>query len=29
MEFIEAISEGLKRILFVRGTGTEVVTIYS
>uniref|UniRef100_A0A0R3RXN2 SLC12 domain-containing protein n=1 Tax=Elaeophora elaphi TaxID=1147741 RepID=A0A0R3RXN2_9BILA len=29
MEFIEALTEGLQRILLVRGTGTEVVTIYS
>ncbi|KAI6229424.1 Amino acid permease-associated region domain containing protein [Aphelenchoides besseyi] len=29
MEFIEALTEGLDRVLLVRGTGTEVVTIYS
>ncbi|CAJ0601996.1 unnamed protein product [Cylicocyclus nassatus] len=29
MEFIEALTEGLKRVLLVRGTGAEVVTIYS
>ncbi|CEF61443.1 K-Cl co-transporter family and Amino acid permease/ SLC12A domain-containing protein [Strongyloides ratti] len=29
MEFIEALTEGLDRILLVRGSGTEVITIYS
>jgi len=29
MEFIEALTEGIPRILLVRGTGTEVITIYS
>ncbi|CAD5228337.1 unnamed protein product [Bursaphelenchus xylophilus] len=29
MEFLEALTEGLNRVLLVRGTGTEVVTIYS
>uniref|UniRef100_A0A0N4Z7Y3 Solute carrier family 12 member 6 n=1 Tax=Parastrongyloides trichosuri TaxID=131310 RepID=A0A0N4Z7Y3_PARTI len=29
MEFIEALTEGLDRVLLVRGTGTEVITIYS
>uniref|UniRef100_A0AC35U6W4 Solute carrier family 12 member 6 n=1 Tax=Rhabditophanes sp. KR3021 TaxID=114890 RepID=A0AC35U6W4_9BILA len=29
MEFIEALTEGLERVLLVRGTGTEVITIYS
>ena len=29
MEFIDALTEGLNRVLLVRGTGTEVVTIYS
>jgi len=29
MEFIEALTEGIPRVLLVRGTGTEVVTIYS
>uniref|UniRef100_A0A1I7XCT0 Solute carrier family 12 member 9 n=1 Tax=Heterorhabditis bacteriophora TaxID=37862 RepID=A0A1I7XCT0_HETBA len=29
MEFIEALTEGLNRVLLVRGTGAEVVTIYS
>jgi hypothetical protein len=29
MEFIEALTEGLPRVLLVRGTGSEVVTIYS
>ncbi len=29
MEFIEALTEGLDRVLLVKGTGKEVVTIYS
>uniref|UniRef100_A0A7E4W111 Solute carrier family 12 member 6 n=1 Tax=Panagrellus redivivus TaxID=6233 RepID=A0A7E4W111_PANRE len=29
MEFIDALTEGLNRVLLVRGTGAEVVTIYS
>lgn len=29
MEFIEALTERLNRVLLVRGTGAEVVTIYS
>ncbi|CAD6191860.1 unnamed protein product [Caenorhabditis auriculariae] len=29
MDFIEALTEGLDRVLLVRGTGAEVVTIYS
>jgi solute carrier family 12 (potassium/chloride transporter), member 4/6 len=29
MEFIEALTESLPRVLLVRGTGSEVVTIYS
>lgn len=29
MEFIEALTEQLGRVLLVKGTGTEVVTIYS
>ncbi|CAB3409718.1 unnamed protein product [Caenorhabditis bovis] len=29
MDFIDALTEGLDRVLLVRGTGTEVVTIYS
>jgi potassium/chloride transporter 4/5/6 len=29
MEFIEALTEGIQRVLLVRGTGAEVVTIYS
>ncbi|TMS34471.1 hypothetical protein L596_002055 [Steinernema carpocapsae] len=29
MEFIDALTEGLERVLLVRGTGAEVVTIYS
>ncbi|CAI4225510.1 unnamed protein product [Auanema sp. JU1783] len=29
MEFIEALTEGMERVLLVRGTGAEVVTIYS
>nr|CDJ86943.1 Amino acid permease-associated region domain containing protein [Haemonchus contortus] len=29
MEFIEALTESLNRVLLVRGTGAEVVTIYS
>uniref|UniRef100_A0AC34QJS4 Uncharacterized protein n=1 Tax=Panagrolaimus sp. JU765 TaxID=591449 RepID=A0AC34QJS4_9BILA len=29
MEFIEVLTEGLNRVLLVRGTGAEVVTIYS
>uniref|UniRef100_A0A0K0D0N2 SLC12 domain-containing protein n=1 Tax=Angiostrongylus cantonensis TaxID=6313 RepID=A0A0K0D0N2_ANGCA len=29
MEFIEALTEGLNRVLLVRGTGAEVITIYS
>ena len=29
MEYLEALTEGLERVLMVRGTGQEVVTIYS
>ncbi|PIC33518.1 hypothetical protein B9Z55_013470 [Caenorhabditis nigoni] len=29
MDFIDALTEGLDRVLLVRGTGAEVVTIYS
>ena len=29
MEFIEALTEGLRRVVLIRGTGAEVVTIYS
>ena len=29
MEFIEALTEGLDRVMLVRGGGNEVVTIYS
>lgn len=29
MEFIEALTEGLDRVLLVRGAGREVITIYS
>ncbi|PAV81123.1 hypothetical protein WR25_22373 [Diploscapter pachys] len=29
MEFIEALTEGLRRVILIRGTGAEVVTIYS
>ncbi len=29
MEFIDVLTEGLKRVILVRGGGHEVVTIYS
>jgi len=29
MEFIEALTEGLPRVVLVKGSGKEVVTIYS
>lgn len=29
MEFVEALTEGLDRVLLVKGTGEEVITIYS
>ena len=29
MEYLEALTEGLNRVLMVRGSGKEVVTIYS
>lgn len=29
MEFIEALTEGVERVLLVKGSGQEVVTIYS
>jgi len=29
MEFIEALTEGLDRVLLIRGAGREVITIYS
>lgn len=29
MEFVDALTEGLERVLLVKGTGAEVVTIYS
>jgi hypothetical protein len=29
MEFIDVLTEGLNRVLLVRGTGAEVITIYS
>ncbi len=29
MEFMEVLSEGLNRVLLVRGGGREVITIYS
>ena len=29
MEFIDALTEGLDRVLMVRGGGREVVTVYS
>lgn len=29
MEFLEVLTEGLDRVLLVRGSGREVVTIYS
>lgn len=29
MEFLEVLTEGLDRVLMVRGSGTEVITIYS
>ncbi|KAL3859055.1 hypothetical protein ACJMK2_009291 [Sinanodonta woodiana] len=29
MEFLEVLTEGLERVLMVRGSGTEVITIYS
>ena len=29
MEYLDALSEGVKRVLLVRGSGREVITIYS
>lgn len=29
MEFLEVLTEGLTRVLMVRGGGTEVITMYS
>ena len=29
MEFVEVMTEGLKRVLLVKGSGHEVITIYS
>ena len=29
MEFLEVLTEGLNRVLMVRGGGTEVITMYS
>lgn len=29
MNFLEALTEGLERVLMVRGGGKEVITIYS
>jgi hypothetical protein len=29
MEFLEVLTEGLERVLMVRGGGQEVITIYS
>jgi len=29
MEFLEVLTEGLERVLLVRGGGREVITIYS
>lgn len=29
MEFVEALTEGLDRVLLIRGAGREVITIYS
>ena len=29
MEFLEVLTEGLDRVLMVRGSGREVITIYS
>ena len=29
MEFLEVLTEGLDRVLMVRGSGSEVITIYS
>ena len=29
MEFLEALTEGLDRVLLVKGGGNEVITIYS
>lgn len=29
MEFLEVLTEGLERVLMVRGGGREVITIYS
>lgn len=29
MEFLEVLTEGLERVLVVRGGGREVITIYS
>lgn len=29
MDFLEALTEGLERVLMVRGGGKEVITIYS
>ena len=29
MEFLDVLTEGLERVLMVRGSGNEVITIYS
>jgi len=29
MEYIEVLTEGIERVLMVRGGGSEVITIYS
>ena len=29
MEYLEALTDGINRVLMVRGSGKEVVTIYS
>jgi len=29
MEFLEVLTEGMERVLMVRGGGSEVITIYS
>ena len=29
MEFLEVLTEGMERVLMVRGSGSEVITIYS
>ena len=29
MEFLEVLTEGLERVLMVKGSGREVITIYS